>query len=59
VTPSFAIDAAFTYVAFDKTTLSTTTAAFPGTAVQTPIIIKGEMNDASASVFSIGGHYTF
>jgi len=59
VTPSFAIDAAFTYVAFDKSALSTTAAAFPGTAVQTPIVIKGELNDASASVFSIGGHFTF
>jgi long-chain fatty acid transport protein len=59
MTPRFAIDAAFTYVAFDKSALSTTTAAFPGTAVQTPIVIKGELNDASASVFSIGGHLTF
>lgn len=59
VTPSFAIDAAFTYVAFDKSALSTTTAAYAGTAVQTPIIVKGTLNDASASVFSIGGHFTF
>ena len=59
VTPSFAIDAAFTYVAFDKSTLSYTTAAYAGTPVQTPILIKGELNDASASVFSIGGHYRF
>jgi long-chain fatty acid transport protein len=59
VTPNFAIDAAFTYVAFDKSVLSTTTAAYAGTAVQTPIVIKGELNDASASVLSIGGHFTF
>lgn len=59
VSPSFAIDAAFTYVAFDKSALSTTTAAYAGTAVQTPIIVKGTLNDASASVFSIGGHFTF
>jgi long-chain fatty acid transport protein len=59
VSPSFAIDAAFTYVAFDKSALSTTTAAYAGTAVQTPIIVKGTLNDASASVFSIGGHFSF
>ncbi|CAL4865829.1 47 kDa outer membrane protein [Asticcacaulis sp. MM231] len=59
MTPNFAIDAAFTYVAFDKSTLSTTTAAYAGTAVQTAVVIKGELNDASAMVLAVGGHYTF
>lgn len=59
VTPRFAIDAGFTYVDFKDSELSTTTAAFAGTAAQTPIVISGELRDASATVFSVGGHFTF
>ncbi len=59
VTPTFAIDGAFTLVTFDKAKLSTTTAAYAGTAVQTPIVISGEVQDANALVFSLGGHMSF
>lgn len=59
MTPNFAIDAALTYVAFDKSQLNYTTAAYAGTPVQTPVLIKGELNDASAMVLAVGGHYTF
>ncbi|MDI7775648.1 outer membrane protein transport protein [Asticcacaulis sp. EMRT-3] len=59
MTPAFAIDAAFTYVGFKKTQLDYTTAAYAGTAAQTPILINGAVNDAKATVFMLGGHYSF
>ncbi len=59
VNDRFAIDAAVTYVAFDDSKLNYTTAAYAGTAVQTPIVINGQLNDAKAVVLSVGGHYNF
>lgn len=59
VTPNFTIDAAYTYVAFAKTKLSYTTAAYYGTAAQTPILINGAMDNAKANVLMLGGRLSF
>ena len=59
VTPTFALDAAYTYVAFDKSRLNYTTAAYYGTAAQTNMVINGAMDDAKANVLIVGGRLSF
>ena len=59
VTPTFALDAAYTYVAFDKTKLNYTTAAYYGSAAQTNLVFNGTMDNAKANVLMIGGRLTF
>lgn len=59
VTPHFAIDAAASYTTFDDAPIDRTTAAYAGTAAQTPILVNGTLEDARALVFGLGGHLTF
>jgi len=59
VSPSFSIDAAASYVDFRNETVDRITAAYAGTAAQTPIITRGELRDASAVVLSLGGRFRF
>jgi long-chain fatty acid transport protein len=59
LSPHFAIDAAAGYVAFADATIDRTTAAFAGTAAQTPILVSGELQNAHAVVLSLGGRFTF
>lgn len=59
LTPRFTIDAAANYVAFKDETIDRITAAYAGTAVQTPVITDGRLEDAHALVFSLGGHVSF
>ncbi|WP_188055502.1 OmpP1/FadL family transporter [Sphingosinithalassobacter sp. CS137] len=59
VSERFTLDVAANYVAFDDTTIDRTTAAYPGTAVQTPILVDGRLRDANAVVLSLGGRFTF
>lgn len=59
VSPSFTVDAAAAYIDFKDATIDRTTAAYAGTAAQTPILVSGELNKAHALVFSIGGRMTF
>jgi long-chain fatty acid transport protein len=55
----FTIDAAGSYITFKDATIDRTTAAYAGTPVQTPIIVNGELQDASALVLSLGARMAF
>jgi long-chain fatty acid transport protein len=59
VSPRIAVDAGANYVDFKDTTVDRVTAAYPGTAVQTPILTSGELRNAHAVVLSLGGRFTF
>ncbi|WP_260924920.1 OmpP1/FadL family transporter [Novosphingobium sp. 9] len=56
---SIAIDAAASYIAFKDAPINRTTAAYAGTVVQTPILVDGELQDASAWVLSLGARVAF
>ncbi|MEE4452719.1 OmpP1/FadL family transporter [Novosphingobium resinovorum] len=56
---NFTIDAAASYITFKDATIDRTTAAYAGTAVQTPILVDGSLQDASALVFSLGARVGF
>lgn len=55
----FTIDGAVSYIAFKNASIDRTTAAYAGTAAQTPILVDGELRDASALVLSLGGRVKF
>jgi len=59
VTPGFTIDAAANYIDVKNASIDRVTAAFPGTAVQTPILVNGELRKASVLVFALGGRLRF
>lgn len=59
ITPKFAIDAGANYVTFDNASIDRPTAAYAGTAAQTPIITRGQLTNASAVVLSLGGRFRF
>lgn len=59
LTPSFSIDAAASYVDFSNASIDRPTAAFAGTPVQTPILVAGEVRNAHALVFALGGRFSF
>lgn len=59
VSPKFHIDAAASYITFKDATIDRTTAAYAGTAVQTPILVNGELQNASALVLSLGARVGF
>lgn len=59
VSRNFTIDAAASYIDFENATIDRTTAAYAGTAAQTPILVSGELDKAHALVLSIGGRMTF
>ena len=58
VSDGFAIDASGMYTKFAKETIDRTTAAFAGTAVQTPILVNGQVK-ASAIVLALGARMNF
>lgn len=53
------LDGAFSYITFKDAPIDRLTAAYAGTAAQTPIIVNGELQDASALVFSLGARVAF
>lgn len=55
----FTIDAAASYISFKDAPIDRLTAAYAGTAAQTPIVVNGELQDASALVFSLGARMAF
>lgn len=59
LTPGFTLDAAANYVDFKDATIDRVTAAYPGTAAETPILTSGTLTDARALVFSLGGRLRF
>ncbi|WP_375272098.1 OmpP1/FadL family transporter [Sphingomonas sp.] len=59
LSPRFGIDAAANYVDFKDETIDRVTAAYAGTAAQTPILTDGRLEDAHAVVLSLGGRLTF
>jgi long-chain fatty acid transport protein len=56
---SVTLDAAASYVSFKDASIDRTTAAYAGTAVQTPILVDGTITNASALVFSLGARVAF
>lgn len=54
-----ALDAAANYVAFADASIDRVTAAYAGTAVQTPILADGALRNAGAVVLSTGARLTF
>lgn len=59
VSKRFTIDAAVNYVSFKDASIDRVTAAYAGTAAQTPIIVDGRLEDTSAIVLAIGGRFRF
>jgi long-chain fatty acid transport protein len=59
LTPKFTLDAGANYVDFENATIDRVTAAYAGTAAQTPILTSGTLTDARALVFSLGGRLRF
>jgi long-chain fatty acid transport protein len=55
----FTVDAAASYISFKDAPIDRLTAAYAGTAAQTPILTNGELQDASALVFSLGARVAF
>ncbi len=53
------IDAAANYIDFKNATIDRTTAAYAGTAAQTPILVNGRVEGASAIVLALGGRISF
>jgi long-chain fatty acid transport protein len=59
LTPKIGIDLAANYVDFSDTTIDRRTAAYAGSAVQTPVLTNGTLQDAHAIVLSAGAHIGF
>ncbi|MDB5700853.1 MAG: aromatic hydrocarbon degradation protein [Sphingomonadales bacterium] len=59
VSPRIAVDAGANYVDFKDASVDRVTAAYAGTAAQTPILTSGELQNAHAIVLSLGGKFTF
>ncbi len=59
LTPHMAFDLGANYIDFSDTTIDRVTAAYPGTAAQTPIITNGFLRNAHAIEVSLGGRLTF
>jgi long-chain fatty acid transport protein len=55
----FTIDAAASYISFKDAPINRLTAAYAGSAAQTPILVNGELQDASALIFSLGARMAF
>jgi long-chain fatty acid transport protein len=56
---SFTIDGAVSYIKFKDVAINRTTAAYAGTAVQTPILVNGRLDNAHALVLAVGGRFSF
>ncbi len=56
---AFTIDAAINYIDFKNESIDRVTAAYAGTAAQTPILVNGRLDSAHALVLSLGGRVTF
>lgn len=57
--PRLTFDAAASYITFEDAPIDRVTAAYAGTAAQTPILVDGALVDASALVFSLGARVAF
>ncbi|SFR77627.1 OmpP1/FadL family transporter [Sphingomonas jatrophae] len=59
MTPNFALDFGVNYADFKNETIDRVTAAYAGTAAQTPILTSGVLRKASAWEIAVGGRLTF
>lgn len=59
ITRNFKVDAAFNYLTLDDAPINRTTAAYAGTAVQTPILVNGTVTDPHVFILSLGGRLSF
>ncbi|WP_442677979.1 OmpP1/FadL family transporter [Sphingomonas sp. ASY06-1R] len=59
VTRGLTLDAAASYIKFKSASIDRLTAAYAGTAVQTPIAVNGRLDNAHAVVLALGARLTF
>jgi long-chain fatty acid transport protein len=59
LTRTFKVDAGANYITLGSAPVDRTTAAYAGTAVQTPILVNGELSKAHVIVLSLGGRLSF
>jgi len=59
ISESITIDAAANYVDFKDATIDRVTAAYAGSAAQTPILVNGRLTGAHAIILAVGGRMTF
>jgi long-chain fatty acid transport protein len=59
ITDAITLDAAANYVHFKNASIDRVTAAYAGTAAQTPILVNGRVTGASALVLGLGGRISF
>jgi len=59
ISDAITIDAAANYVKFKDATIDRVTAAYAGTAAQTPILVNGRVTNSSAIVLGLGGRLSF
>jgi long-chain fatty acid transport protein len=59
LTKGLGLDAAVNYIKFKDASIDRLTAAYAGSAAQTPIVVNGTLRDAHALVFSVGAHLKF
>lgn len=58
LSPKIKLDAAVNYISFKNASIDRTTAAYAGTAAQTPILVSGGVVDAQAFVLSLGARFS-
>lgn len=54
----FAVDVGVNYLTLDNGAINRTTAAYVGTAAQTPILMNGTVNSAHVFIVALGGRFT-
>lgn len=54
-----AIDAGVNYLTLDNAPINRTTAAYAGTAAQTPVLVDGTVSGAHVFILSLGGRFNF
>ncbi|MBA2934727.1 outer membrane protein transport protein [Sphingomonas sp. CGMCC 1.13654] len=59
MTDHMGIDAAFNYDKIQSVKIDSTSYAYVGTPVETAIVNEGELHNAHATIFSLGGHLAF
>lgn len=58
MTKRFAVDVGVNYLTLDSGPINRTTAAYVGTAAQTPILMNGTVNSAHVFILALGGRLT-
>jgi long-chain fatty acid transport protein len=54
----FSVDVGVNYLTVDSGPINRNTAAYVGTAAQTPILMNGSVNSGHVFIFALGGRFT-